>query len=473
MATPDNPFDLMTMKPTNVPYEELSSVSEDSHLVLPTSSGTTGREHDVYGGTGVDVRCLLIASMFPPIHGGSAVVYDNLCRSMPLGSMRVLTAKRNYIDNTPVPGWQAHDTQASYPIDRIDFLRPRILPPPANTLISVYRLLFQDIPVYSRALLAAARIVKMHDINVVCVGELGTGSWLAMTLRKLFGVKVIMYVHGEEITTASGGRFSGNKRQQYLQCADKIVAVSAFTREALTGLMHIKLESITLIQNGVDTTRFAPGPRSEELLVKHGLASKKIVVTVGRLVARKGIDKAVLAFKRVLRDCPNTHYLIIGDGQLRPELERLIASEGLSQDITLAGQVSDADLISYLRLCDVFLMPNRTLENGDTEGFGLVFREANACGKPVIGGRAGGVVEAVIHNESGLLVDGNDVNDIAAAIKSILEDDALAERLGKGGLQLARANNTESVARRFLDTCKSVLGSVDRRLQGKKPSSTG
>lgn len=236
--------------------------------------------------------------------------------------------------------------------------------------------------------------------------------------------------------------------------------------------MHVKMESIALIQNGVDTMRFAPGPRSEEMIIKHGLTGKKIVVTVGRLVARKGIDKAVLAFKRVLHDCPNTHYLIIGDGQLRPELEQLIASEGLSQDVTLAGQVSDADLIDYLRLCDVFLMPNRTLENGDTEGFGLVFREANACGKPVIGGRAGGAVEAVIHNESGLLVDGNDVNDIAAAVKRILEDDALAERLGKGGLQLARDNNTESVARRFLETCKSVLGNVDRRRQGKKPPST-
>lgn len=446
--------------------------NEDRHKVSPTFSSTTAQASGARTGTDLDVRCLLIASMFPPIHGGSAVVYDNLCQSMPAGSIRVLTAKRNYIDNMVVSGWEAHDARAPYPVDRIDFLRPRILPPPANVLISAYRLLFQDLPVYSRALLAAARIVKMNDINVVCVGEIGTGSWLAMTLRKLFRVKVIIYVHGEEITTASGGRFSGNKRQHYLQNADKIVAVSAFTREALTGLMHINPESIALIQNGVDTKRFTPGPRDEQLIIKHNLTGKKIVVTVGRLVARKGIDKAVLAFKHVLRDCPATHYLIIGDGPLRPELEQIIASEGLSQNITLIGQASDTDLVAYLRLCDVFLMPNRTLENGDTEGFGLVFREANACGKPVIGGRAGGVVEAVIHNESGLLVDGNNIDDIAAAIWRILEDDALAERLGKGGLQLARDNDIESVAHRYLETCESVLGDAHRWPAGKKPSST-
>lgn len=418
--------------------------------------------HEVGGTAGSDVRCLLVASMFPPIHGGSAVVYDNLCRCMPVGSIRVLTAKKNYIDNNPVPDWQAHDACAPYPIDRIDFLRPRILPPPANVLVSGYRLLFQDIPVYMRALLTAARIVKMHKINVVCVGEIGTGSWLALALRKIFRVKVIMYVHGEEITTASGGRFSGNKREQYLRDSDRIVAVSAFTSKALIDLMHINPKSIALIQNGVDSVRFTPGPRSEALIEKHGLVGKKIVVTVGRLVARKGVDKAVLAFKQVVRDYPQTHYFIVGDGHLRQEIERLVVAEGLSQNVTLTGNVGDTDLLTYLRLCDVFLMPNRTLENGDTEGFGLVFREANACGKPVIGGRAGGVVEAVKHNESGLLVDGNDVDDIAAAIKRIISDDALAERLGNGGLQLARNNNTEAQARRFMETCRSVLDDAPR-----------
>lgn len=405
------------------------------------------------------VRCLLIASIFPPIHGGSAVVYDNLCRFMPKGSIEVLTARKNYLDNATVAGWQSHDANAPYKVTRVDFLRPRILPPPANKLVSVWRLLFQDLPVYARALLAAARIVKKNDINLVCVGEIGTGSWLAMTLRKWYGVKVMIYVHGEEITTASGGRFSGNKRQTYLRSADRIISVSKFTCDALTSLMQVAPASIALIQNGVDTARFTPGPRSPTLIARHGLEGKKVVISVGRLVRRKGIDHAVLAFGQMLRQRqrPDVHYLIVGDGEMRAELAHLIAAEGLQPHVTLAGMVSDSELVDYLRLCDVFLLPNRTLENGDTEGFGLVFREANACGKPVIGGRAGGVVEAVQDNVSGLLVDGGDIAEIAAALARILDDEALAARLGAGGLQLARANNTAAVADLFLQTCSAVL----------------
>ncbi len=403
------------------------------------------------------VRCLLIASTFPPIHGGSAVVYDNLCQFMPKGSIRVLTAHRNYLNNQEVPGWREHDATAVYPIDRTDFLRPLVAPPPANIVVSLWRLLFQDIPLYGRALWAASRIVRAHGINVVCIGELVAGSWLGIALRALFNVKLIIYIHGEEITTTTGGRFYGNKRRTYLQAADKIVAVSSFTCDALTSMMHVKPESIVLIQNGVDTNRFTPGPRNPALIAKHKLAGKKILVTVGRMVARKGSDKAVLAMPAVLRHRNDVHFLIIGDGELRPEIERLIVQENLGEHVTLVGKVSDAELVDYLRLCDVFLMPNRTMPDGDTEGFGLVFREANACEKPVIGGRAGGVVEAVLDEQSGVLVDGNDVDAIAAAIVRLLDDEALASRFSTTGLQLALDNNTEAVARQFLKTCERVL----------------
>lgn len=409
-----------------------------------------------------DVRCLLIASTFPPIHGGSAVVYDNLCQFMPAGSIRVLTAKMNYLNNQPVQGWEAHDATANYPIDRAEFLRPLIAPPPANILVSVWRLLFQDFPLYAKALITAAKIVRDHDINVVCIGELVAGSWLGLALRKLYKVKLIVYVHGEEITTVTGGRFYGNKRQQYLHAADKIVAVSSFTCDALTRLMDVKPESIVLIQNGVDTARFTPGVPDPVLTARHNLIGKKVVVTVGRMVARKGIDKAVLAMAQVVRRRKDIHYLIVGDGELRSEIEQSIVREGMSEHITVVGKVSDAELIAYLRLCDLFLMPNRTLPDGDTEGFGLVFREANACGKPVIGGRAGGVVEAIKDNESGLLVDGNNIDEIAAAVERVLFDEGLAERLAKNGLQLALDNNTSAVARQFLKSCERLLSESKR-----------
>jgi peptidoglycan/xylan/chitin deacetylase (PgdA/CDA1 family) len=237
-----------------------------------------------------DVRCLMIASTFPPIHGGSAVVYENLCQHMPAGSIRVLTAHTSYVSGAEIEGWREHDAAASFPIERISLLRPRMQPAPANSLVSAARLLFHDVPLYAKAFLRAAHTIRTHGINVVCVGELVAGSMLGIALKKLFKVKLVVYVHGEEITTASSGRLYGNKRKQYLQAFDKVVAVSAFTCDALTGLMDMRPDTITLIPNGVDTDRFTPGPRDEALIRKHKLAGKKIVLTVGRLVARKGID---------------------------------------------------------------------------------------------------------------------------------------------------------------------------------------
>jgi phosphatidylinositol alpha-1,6-mannosyltransferase len=156
------------------------------------------------------------------------------------------------------------------------------------------------------------------------------------------------------------------------------------------------------------------------------------------------------------------HYLIVGDGELREELQKTIADLRLGAYVTLVGKVTDDELLRYLRTCDLFVMPNRTLPDGDTEGFGLVFREANACHKPVIGGRAGGAVEAVADGTSGLLVDGYQPDQIAAAIERILDDPALSRQLADGGLTLARENSTKAVAHKFLRTCERLLSEQSR-----------
>jgi phosphatidylinositol alpha-1,6-mannosyltransferase len=403
------------------------------------------------------VRCLMIASTFTPIHGGSAVVYENLCRHMPPDSIRVLSASTSYQNGAEISGWREHDAAQPFQVERIGLLRPRQLPPPANKLVSLWRLLSQDLPLYARALTKAAALVRRHRINVVCVGELVTGSWLGIVLKKLFGCKLVIYVHGEEITTETGGHL-GKKRAQFLKAADKVVAVSSFTCNAMIEQMHLAPEAIELIQNGVDVVRFTPGERDPGLIARHRLAGKQVILTVGRLVSRKGIDMTVRAMKEVVAQRPDVHYLIVGDGEIRAELEQLIADEQLAPWITLVGKVSDDELLRYLRLCDLFVMPNRTMPDGDTEGFGLVFREANACRKPVIGGRAGGAVEAVADGVSGLLVDGYKPAEIAAAIERILGDRALAEQLSEGGLKLAREHSTEAVARKFLRTCERLLG---------------
>ena len=418
------------------------------------------RDDDVEADT--KVRCMMIASTFPPIHGGSAVVYENLCERMPSGSIRVLSARKNYQDNSEIEGWREHDAACTFTIDRIEFLRPLLAPPPANIMVSLARLVFQDLPLYAKVLISAARLVKRHDINVICIGELVAGSWIGIALSKLFKCKLVVYVHGEEITTASSGRLYANRRKQYLAAADKIVAVSSFTCDALTLQMDVKPESIVLIHNGVDTDRFSPGPRDPSLIARHGLEGKKIILTVGRLIPRKGIDMTIRAMAAVVRARDDVHYLIVGDGGIRAELAQLIVAEGLGKHVTIVGKVTDQELLDYLRTCDLFVMPNRTMPDGETEGFGLVFREANACHKPVIGGRAGGAVEAVVDGKSGLLVDGTNPQEISDAILRILSDPVLVANLADYGLQLARDNDTKAVARQFLRTCERLLSESAR-----------
>jgi glycosyltransferase involved in cell wall biosynthesis/peptidoglycan/xylan/chitin deacetylase (PgdA/CDA1 family) len=448
-----DPFQLPRFTPWGLSDPRITYQLARNMLTPSTVAPTTRRAAGVEQ---TEVRCLMVATTFAPIHGGSAVVYENLCRHMPAGSIRVLSASTSYQNRQEIPGWREHDAAQPFPVERIPLLRPAMMAPPANKLVSLWRLLAQDLPLYAKVLYKAAAIVRKHDINVVCVGELITGSWLGIVLKKLFNCKLVIYVHGEEITTRTEGRM-GQKRKQFLLAADKIVAVSSFTCDAMH-TMGVPSESMVLIQNGVDIDHFTPGERDPGLIARHGLQGKQVILTVGRLVSRKGADMAVRAMKQVVAKRPDVHYLIIGEGEIRAELEQLIASEGVSDSVTLVGKVSDVDLLRYLRLCDLFLMPNRTMPDGDTEGFGLVFREANACRKPVIGGRAGGVVEAVDDGVSGLLVDGSKPDDIAAAIERILGDRALAEHLSEGGCKLAREHSTKAVAHQFLRTCERLIG---------------
>lgn len=428
--------------------------------LFETRKGISYRENQENVAATSSVRCLLIASAFPPVRGGSAVVYGSLCSHMPRGSIRALAPKMNYLTNTEIDNWKEHDVSVDYPIHRLALLRPLMMDPPANIAVSLYRFLFQDIPLNFRVLISAAQLVYRHKINIICIGELVSGAWIGLVLRKIFGCKVIIYVHGEEITTVTEGRLHGKRRKQFLEAADKIVAVSSFTCDVLTKNMGLRPEKISLIQNGVDVSWFKPGPPNYPLIAKHNLQDKKIILTVARLVPRKGIDMSILAMKYIIAKHPNVHYLIVGDGMYHTSLQQLIRDEGMAEYVTLVGKADDAEVVAYFRICDLFLMPNRTMPDGDTEGFGLVFREANACRKPVIGGRAGGAVEAVIEEVTGLLVNGNDPLEIANATLRVLGDANLAKKMGDNGYRIAHENSTQAVAKQFEKVCARVLNAI-------------
>jgi len=173
-------------------------------------------------------------------------------------------------------------------------------------------------------------------------------------------------------------------------------------------------------------------------VARHHLQEKNVVLTIARLVERKGIDVVIKAMPMVLEAIPNVVYLVIGLGPYKGKLERLARDLGLEGRVIFVGHVSDEELPLYYCACDVFVLVSRTLtDKGEMEGFGIVYLEAGACGKPVVAGRGGGVEEAVEDGVTGLLVDPLDVGEIAEAIVRILKDKELAKRLGENGRKKA------------------------------------
>lgn len=400
-------------------------------------------------------NCLLVANIFAPIHGGSANVYASLCRLSPKGSMVVLAARHNYDGNEPINGWAEHDKNCGYPVERLDLLRPPILPAPSNKLISAWRALTIDLPIALRVIHKTLQIIKERNVAVLCIGELNSSAWLGELCRRLTSCRLIYYIHGEEITTRFDSGSFGKKRLQYLAQADAIVAVSQFTQNTLLEL-GLPAERIHLIENAVDTTCFYPGPVSQSFLSRWGVSNKRLVVSVGRLVTRKGFDQTIRSWPAIVAQHPDAHLLIIGTGPQQAELEQLIRDNKLRESVTLAGSLSADDLVAAYRSAELFIMPNRTMPDGDTEGFGLVFLEANACGRAVIGGKAGGAVQAVRDGETGLLIDGNFESEIAVAINRLLADEELRKHLEKGGLAHAKANSWTTRATEFQSLCQQL-----------------
>ena len=397
-------------------------------------------------------RVLLVANNFPPVRGGSAAVYASLARCA-AGRIIVLAPKVAYADGLPTIGWREHDRCAAYRIDRLNLLRtsmPRTVPRGLGKLAFLLR----DAALRVSVAAHIVGTILADGVRTVCIGELSASGWIAHLLAPVPGVRTVTYVHGEEITTEDFYDKDHARLHRALLRTDAIVVVSRFTQRAVAELLGGPAVAKTvLIENGVDNVRFTPGAKADDLLELYGLRGRFVFVSVCRLLEKKGVDHALRAFAQMRATAPDCRFLVVGTGPYRAALDALVAELDLAGHVAFAGQVADADLVDHYRLGDVFVMPNRELPDGDTEGFGLVFLEANGCGLPVIAGRDGGSTDAVTDGVNGLVVDGHSVAAVAAAMRRLVEDEALRGALGRQGLEMARAAGWEGKTRAFLAVC--------------------
>jgi phosphatidylinositol alpha-1,6-mannosyltransferase len=354
-------------------------------------------------------RVLIVTNDFPPRVGGVQQYVWNLARHLPAERVAVLAP--NW------PGWQAFDLDQPFPVHRW----PARFLWPTTDLASRIR-----------------SLAKEHDAAVVLFGH---GFPLPLAGRALD--HVIPYAaltHGAEVWL---GRTPGTSAamRRGLAGAREVTAVSDYTARSVRRLLPAGA-SLSVLHPGVSEARFSPAVRGAAVRKRHGLSGRPVVLCVSRLVPRKGQDVLIRALPLVRRLVPEAALLLVGDGPYRSNLEAM-ASDAAPGSVVLAGEVSDKELPSYYAACNVFAMPCRSRWAGlEVEGFGIVFLEAASAGKPAVAGRSGGAEEAVVDQETGLVVEGKEPKAVALAVARLLGDDAMAKRLGTAGRARVEAEFT-------------------------------
>ena len=256
--------------------------------------------------------------------------------------------------------------------------------------------------------------------------------------QALFGWprRIVCAAHGRELLFNPAAAYPGLEtaydrfRQILLRQVDAFLPVSHYT----AGLLHeqgIPQRRTHVVPNGTDPERFRPRDDAQ-LRQRLGLADQSLLLTVGRLVRRKGIDTVLRALPTIAQSRPDVAYVIAGTGPDQSRLERLATRLGVRERVRFVGDVDHDRLPVYYSAVDLFVMPARK-DLPDVEGFGLVFLEANACGTPVIGARTGGIPDAVEDGETGLLVPPNAPDAFAEASLRVLTDPDVADTLGRQG----------------------------------------
>lgn len=342
-------------------------------------------------------RLLILTPDFPPSPGGIQVVAHRLAAGLHGFQRKVLAPDS--------PGAERFDAESSLDVRRVP--RGGQLRGARNALLNAA---------------AVAQALRFRPDLTLSV-HVAT-SPAAAVISRATGARTVQYFHAEEI--GAKPRLAAFAARH----ARVSIAVSTYTAGliAATGETPRRIE---VIPNGTDI----PNDLSPQL------ADRPSFLTIARIEERyKGHDVMIRALALVLSKVPDAQWIVIGDGSLRGGLEQLARSYGVAGSVRFLGAVSDDQRNLWLRRARLLAMPSRLPAGGFAgEGFGIVYLEAGAYGKPVVAGNVGGAVDAVADGESGLLVDPTDPVAVADAITTLLLDDRLAARMGAAGAERARS----------------------------------
>jgi phosphatidylinositol alpha-1,6-mannosyltransferase len=240
-----------------------------------------------------------------------------------------------------------------------------------------------------------------------------------------------------------------------LMLFNRVTAISRFTKSLIKKYSNKK---VYVIPPGIDPSRLYTNVSINDFKKKKKIQNKKVILSIGDLVYRKGIDIIIKTIPEVIKEVPNLHYIIIGKGSQEQELKNLVKELRLENYITFVPYANNLDLSRYYKSCDLFLLMSNSLrKNSGVEGFGIVYVEASYFGKPVIAGKSGGTSDAVIDNKTGYLVDPKNKKQLLEKITRILKDKKLSRELGSNGVKHAANLTWGKIVRQYFKIYEEII----------------
>jgi phosphatidylinositol alpha-1,6-mannosyltransferase len=355
-------------------------------------------------------KILCITNDFGPRAGGIETFVIGLIERLPFGSVIVYTSAQE--ESAPYDLKWLQDFGVEVVRDK-----SKILLPTPGVAYCVHAL------------------VRERKITTVFFGAAAPLGLLSKGLRRAGVKEIVALTHGHEVWWSKVFPFTLAMKSISRQ-VNTLTYLGEFTRNAISkSVTKVAAQSMVKIAPGIDTDHFSPQD-ARELRNELGLSEKKVIVSVGRLVHRKGQDVLIEAMPAIIKDVPYAHLLMIGEGPYRGYLENRVKALGIQESVTFIGRIHYVDLPRYLCVGDLFVMPSRSRLAGlEVEGLGIVYLEASACGLPVIAGDSGGAPDAVLEGQTGLVVDGTQKTEVASAVVKLLLDPERSQAMGIRGRQ--------------------------------------
>lgn len=382
------------------------------------------------------MRRLLVTCEFPPIIGGQGSYFLNLWSDL-----------KNMGDILLVPR-QCYTFCQQIRSSNFDYVTLPVSEQWSDRFIRLGRLLIK-----------VFWISIMKKPSALHFGQLVVGGICGFIIRTCLRIPYIVHCHGADILEFSRYWWMRIILYQVLNTSQCIIANSRYTVSCIKKLYQLKTK-IVVINPSVSSHFFTHNPNIiERIRGQYNLHNKKVILTTGRLVERKGHDLVLQSLVHLSESIPNILYLIVGQGPYLEQLKAITQKNQLQGKVIFCHNVSQEDLPSYYRVASLFVMVPRLLKNtGNVEGFGIVYLEANAAGIPVIASKSGGVEDAVKDGFSGLLInDPGDSTELAKTIKTVLLNKKYYYQLAQNATIHAQQFTQEIQKKNWLEAINSPI----------------